>query len=131
MVWLGASGPNRVRTERRQTWPKLEHRQTTEAGSLQALEVVLGRFRRSRKTSNRGDRFEALRKHQLFDAFCDHFVEPLSQVQLASQVRDGCYFPDGDQRIELAKSSAGPLFFGLHRSGALLGSISSSRTVVM
>jgi hypothetical protein len=31
----------------------------------------------------------------LFHAFCDHFVEPLSQVQLAFQVRDGCCFPHG------------------------------------
>src|SRR5215475_3242709 len=52
----------------------------------------LRRFRRSRKTSSWGDRLEPLRKHQLFDALCDHFIEPLPQVKLAFQVRDGCCF---------------------------------------
>ena len=57
-----------------------------------------------------------------FNVFCDQFVEPLSQVQLAFKVRDGCWFPAGDQRIELSKLLSGLLLLAVHeRRTARLG----------
>jgi len=65
------------------------------------------------------NRFEALRKHQCFDAFCDSLREPPSQLQLAFRC-EMVAVSRCDQRIE-PPSCWRPLFFGLHRSGALRG----------
>jgi len=114
-AWFGLAraGPTVCGQSAGMPGPDWSNQQITRTGQLAGARSGLRRFRRSRNTWNRRDRFEALCKHQLLDAFCDHFVEPLSQGQLTFQVRDGCCFPDGDQWIELAKLLASLIFFRL------------------